>query len=118
MRIDQEGQVIEDDPKLGKNPLGHGKCPVLITLDGDLDISLAPEEKPKGSQDEKGSNKDKKNLFPLRTQVQISEKEELIEGNKERKDGCILLGKNTKQIAQDGPAEIKDTEPFLRSISL
>jgi hypothetical protein len=108
MRINQKGQIIQDDPKLGKPSLRHGKRFKLIAFDDKIDVSLAPKEKPKGPEEKKGSHKAQKNLFPSRTQVQILEKVELIEGDKERKDDHNLFGKDSQQITEDGPPKVKE----------
>jgi hypothetical protein len=50
MRINEKSHIIEDDPKLSEDPLRHRKGPVLISFDNHVDIPLAPDDEPKGSE--------------------------------------------------------------------
>ena len=91
MRINQKAEVVQDDSELGKDPFPHRERSRLITFDGDLDIPLAPDEESQGSQEEEDSDKDANDFFPFWAQVQILEKIEFIESNKEGKNGHVLL---------------------------
>jgi hypothetical protein len=81
----------------------------LIAFDGDLDIPLAPDEESHGSQDKEDSDKDPNDLLPFWAQIQILKKIELIESNKEGKDGHVLLRKNPEEISHDTPSKTEVT---------
>jgi hypothetical protein len=110
MGIDEQGQVIEDDPKLGEHPLGQCKRPFLIPLNDDLEIPTAPDQESYASDQDEASNEDEKGLLPFWTQIHILNEIELVERNKERKDGGIFLGKDSKQVAEESSPQVKESD--------
>ena len=116
MGIDEQGQVIEDDPKLGEHPFGQCKRPILITIKEDMVIPLAPDQESDGPDQDEASNEDQKGLLPSWTQIHVLNEIELVERNEERKDGDIFLRKDPDQVAENSPSQVKEPDlPMGRS---
>jgi hypothetical protein len=99
MGIEKEGEIVEDDPELGKETFGESEVPEFVAFNDDIQIVFSPNEKNRDSDKKDNPDCIEKRLFLLRVEGKVLKEVEFIESDKKGEDGYVFLGKETKEIA-------------------